>query len=131
MKDARPILEALSRNRYVLLVFALGLTLLLLPRPRETESAAAAPVGGALPLAASGLPMDTEELRLARALSRIRNVGAAEVLLSREGAIVICEGADDPVIRLAVTDAVSLYTGLGSDRIQVVRMQPAKEARRN
>lgn len=38
------------------------------------------------------------------------------------GALVICSGAKDPSVRLAVTQAVSAVTGLGSDRITVVQM---------
>ena len=39
------------------------------------------------------------------------------------GAIVICQGADSPAVRLAVIDAVSKITGLGSDRISVLKMK--------
>lgn len=39
------------------------------------------------------------------------------------GALVVCQGADDPAVRLAVTQAVSVLTGLSSDRISVVKCQ--------
>jgi len=35
------------------------------------------------------------------------------------GALVICEGGDDPAVRLAVTKAVQAVTGLGADKITV------------
>lgn len=35
------------------------------------------------------------------------------------GALVVCPGAADPAVRLALTQAVSVLTGLGSDRICV------------
>lgn len=38
---------------------------------------------------------------------------------SFRGALVVCAGGDDPQVRLAVTQAVSSLTGLGSDRITV------------
>ncbi len=38
------------------------------------------------------------------------------------GAIILCEGADDPVIRLNIMDAVSKVTGLGADKISIVKM---------
>ena len=38
---------------------------------------------------------------------------------SFRGALVVCPGGDDPQVRLAVTQAVSALTGLGSDRITV------------
>ena len=39
------------------------------------------------------------------------------------GAIIVCEGADRPAIRLAIVDAVSKVTGLGADRIAVLKMK--------
>ena len=39
------------------------------------------------------------------------------------GAVVVCQGADQPQVRLAVSDAVSKATGLGVDRISVVKMK--------
>ena len=39
------------------------------------------------------------------------------------GAIVVCEGADSPAVRLAVTQAVAKITGLGSDSICVLKME--------
>lgn len=39
------------------------------------------------------------------------------------GAIVICSGADNPAVRLAVVDAVSKITGLGTNRISVLKMK--------
>ncbi len=39
-----------------------------------------------------------------------------------QGALILCQGADDPAVRLALTQAVSGLTGLGADRITVVKM---------
>ncbi len=39
------------------------------------------------------------------------------------GAVVACQGADDPKIRLAIVEAVSKATGLGADRISVLKMK--------
>ena len=39
------------------------------------------------------------------------------------GAVVLCEGADDPTVRLSITDAVSKATGLGTDHISVLKMK--------
>ena len=38
------------------------------------------------------------------------------------GAIIVCQGGDDPVVRLAIVEAVSRVTGLGADKISVLRM---------
>ena len=39
------------------------------------------------------------------------------------GAIVICQGADNPTVKLAIVDAVSKITGLGADCISVLKMK--------
>lgn len=39
------------------------------------------------------------------------------------GAIIVCEGADSASVRLAVVEAVANVTGLGTDRITVLKME--------
>ena len=39
------------------------------------------------------------------------------------GAVIVCQGADDPSVRLAIVNAVSKVTGLGTDRIAVLKMK--------
>lgn len=39
------------------------------------------------------------------------------------GAIIVCQGGDDPVIKLAVSQAVSAVTGISTDRISVLKMK--------
>lgn len=39
------------------------------------------------------------------------------------GAIIVCEGADDANVKLAVLEAVSKATGLRSDKISVLKMK--------
>ena len=39
------------------------------------------------------------------------------------GAVVVCEGADNPNVKLAVMDAVAKLTGLGTDKIAVLKMK--------
>ena len=39
------------------------------------------------------------------------------------GAIVVCQGADRPSVQLAIVEAVSNVTGLGADRISVLKMK--------
>ena len=39
------------------------------------------------------------------------------------GAVVLCQGADSPQVRLAVVDAVATATGLTSDKISVLKMK--------
>ena len=40
-----------------------------------------------------------------------------------QGALVVCDGAERASVRLAVTQAVSSLTGLGSNKIAVVKMK--------
>lgn len=39
------------------------------------------------------------------------------------GAIVLCQGADDPVVKLSIVDAVSKITGLNANQICVLKME--------
>ena len=39
------------------------------------------------------------------------------------GAVVVCQGADSPTVKLAIVEAVSRVTGLGTDRISVLKMK--------
>lgn len=39
------------------------------------------------------------------------------------GAVIVCQGGGDPSVRLAIVDAVSKYTGLGSNQISVLEMK--------
>ncbi len=123
LTEAGALKKALEKNKFVLLVLCLGLLLLLLPRRTSAPGAAAVPADAGDPLKASGIPLDRECVRLAALLSGIRGVGAAEVLLSANGCVVVCDGADSAEVRWNVTDAVSAYTGLGSDRISVMKMK--------
>lgn len=56
-----------------------------------------------------------------------RGSGQEEIVVTRQvypvyqGALVVCQGADQAAVRLAVTEAVAALTGLSSDRITVVK----------
>lgn len=39
------------------------------------------------------------------------------------GAVIVCDGAADAYVKLSVVDAVSKATGLGSDKISVLKMK--------
>jgi len=40
-----------------------------------------------------------------------------------QGAIIVCQGADNPSVRLNIVEAVSRATGLGTDKISVLKMK--------
>ena len=115
------ISKKFGKNRYLLLVLALALMLIFLPSSRESGGTAVQAQGSELE--SSGIPLDTESARLSDFLSMMEGVGEAKVLLSAEGAVVLCEGAGSSSVRLSVTNAVSVYTGLGSDKIRVIKLK--------
>ena len=39
------------------------------------------------------------------------------------GAVILCQGADKPKVKLAIVEAVSKATGLGADQISVLKMK--------
>lgn len=121
MKDleVKAVVKKLARNKYVLLTLCLGLLLLLLPGGNKSGEAEYQ----ADPLKATGVPLEEECEKLSLLLSEISGVGRARVLLSAEGSVVVCDGADSAVVRLEVTDAVMAYTGLGGDKIAVLKMK--------
>ena len=46
-----------------------------------------------------------------------------EVYPKFRGALVVCRGGGDPAVQLSVIEAVSALTGLGADKISVVKWQ--------
>ncbi len=118
--DLSGIGKTLAKNKYVLMVLALALVLMLLPSGKTNGLASA---GQGAELQSSGIAVDTESARIGEFLSQIDGVGEAKVLLSSEGAVIVCQGADISSVRLCVTNAVSAYAGLGSDKIRVIKMK--------
>lgn len=52
-------------------------------------------------------------------LGLVRQINPPEYM----GAIVLCQGADSPAVRLSLVEAVSAVTGLSSDKIKVLKMK--------
>ena len=56
-----------------------------------------------------------------------RGSGYQEVIVTRQfypvyrGAVIVCQGAGNAAVRLAVTEAVSALTGLSADKITIVK----------
>ncbi len=118
--DLSGLVKGLGKNKYILLAAGLALVLMLLPGGNSSSKAVS---GQGSALESSGIPMDTESARISDFLSKMEGVGQAEVLLSAEGAVVLCSGAEESAVRLKVTNAVSAYTGLGCDKITVIKMK--------
>ena len=71
---------------------------------------------------------DSESVRVQTVI--VTNSGREEVGLIRSvtppvylGAIIVCQGGDNPSVKLAVVQAVSNVTGIPSDRITVLKMK--------
>lgn len=157
----------IKKNRYVVLIFVIGLVFLLIPGKKsssKTETTASV----TQPAEKSSSMNES----LAEILGKIDGAGKVQVLLTLAageetvyqtdvhtnvsdssdtsqidtvvisnadrdqnglirqinpplymGAIIVCEGADSATVRLAIVDAVSKVTGLGSDRISVLKMK--------
>ncbi len=110
------VIKKLEKYKYLLVVLIVGLVLILLPSrsSRQTQAAVSS--------ARSAYTSD-EEARLEAVLSNISGAGRASVLVSETGVAVVCEGADSAQVRLDIVRAVMAYTGLGSDRISVIKMK--------
>lgn len=104
------------KNRYLLLLLLAGIVLILLPGGNTGKQERAA---------------TEEEQRLQAALEHLEGVGEVCVLLAEAegrsggctGAVILCQGADAAEVRLHIVEAVSAFTGLGSNRILVLKMK--------
>lgn len=108
----------LEKNKAALLVLVLGLLLLFLP---EGE-------GSGQRFPGDEAQFDTEEEKLCAVLEQIEGCGRVYVLLRQEregigGAVVVCDGADSAAVSLEIVKAVAAYTGLGSNKIIVLKMK--------
>ncbi len=96
----------LEKYKYPLIVLVIGVILMLLPTGSSGQSNDAG----------------RDEL-MAGILASSEGVGSARVLISDSGVVVACGGAEDAKVRLDVIKAVSSYTGFGSDRITILKLQ--------
>ena len=84
----------------------------------------------------AGFDLAVFEQDLNEKLAAIEGVGRVELMLSLDqtevtvksllptfrGAVVLCDGADNAQVRLAVTQAVGTVCGIGSDKVTVLKM---------
>lgn len=99
------VLKKLAQYKYPLLMLAVGLLLMLLPSSSGKSA-----------------PEPDESCELSALLESAAGVGAARVLLSEHGVIVVCEGADSAAVKMDIIRAVGSYTGFGSDKITILRL---------
>jgi hypothetical protein len=103
--NKKEIRETLANWKYPLLILAVGVVLLLIPSRTSEKS----------------VDMGTQEA-LALVLSETQGVGKAHVLISDKGVVVVCTGAANPSVRLDILHAVSSYTGFGSDKVTILKL---------
>ena len=66
----------------------------------------------------------TEDTVLVEDASRVEQGLVRQTLEPQyRGAVILCQGADQPSVRLAIVEAVRCVTGLGADRITVLNMK--------
>lgn len=94
-----------EQYRYPALILLLGLLILLLPGHSGREE-----------------NTDLPENALARALAQAQGVGEVEVLISESGVVVVCEGAESAQTKLDILSAVASYTGFGSDKVTILKL---------
>lgn len=150
--DRINLAQLIKKYRYVLIVLLLGIVFMLLPTELEKPEEDEIPEATA-PDMESRLEEILRQIDGAGEVAVMLTESAGETVLyqtdgadgdtvlvtdaqrneaglvrSREpprylGAIVVCRGADSASVRLAIVEAVSNVTGLGSDRISVLKME--------
>lgn len=99
----------ISRYKYPILALVLGLAIMLFPASGGGDKSAEG---------------QADEKRLEAVLEQCDGVGSTMALLSDNGAVIVCDGADDAAVRFCVIKAVEAFTGFSSDKIQVIKTAP-------
>lgn len=144
--------EFVSKYRWAVLILLLGVVLMLIPSSKKTEDQATttetapessdmaeeletilAQIKGVgkvqvlLSLEAGQTTVyriDEDGTVIVTDADRAQN-GLVERVESPKyrGAVIVCQGADSPNVRLSIVEAVASVTGLGTDRITVLKMK--------
>ncbi len=152
MDHLKRLTEFLSKYRWAVLILMLGIALMLIPTADEEpqiQPEAALPqeqenLGSQLTTVLSQIKgvgkvqvlltvntgsntvyqTDGEDTVIVTDGNRVQNglVQRVEFPVYR-GAVVVCQGADSPTVRLSIVEAVSSVTGLSSDKITVLKMK--------
>lgn len=150
--DRMKLREAMKKYRYVFLVLLVGIALMLLPADAAEEAAPVREETAEVDLqtqleqilsriqgAGEVAVLLTQESG-AQTLYQTEGEDGKTVLITTadraeeglvrttqppvyRGAVVVCQGADSAAVRLAVVEAVANATGLGTDKITVLKME--------
>ena len=105
MKAWKDKLTALAPFKYPLLILLLGIGMMLVPSGKTMETVQQSP-----------------DMQLQSALCAVKGVGDTKVILSENGVVIVCQGAENAAVRLDIIRAANAYTGFGTDRITVLKM---------
>lgn len=105
MKDKVKVIDGIKKYRFLIIAFLIGIILLIMPVGKREEA------------------IGTEEQRFAEILEQTNGVGSADVLISENGVVIVCEGAWNAETRLTVIEAAKAYTGFATDKIQVLKSE--------
>ena len=97
------IWKKLEQLKIPLLILAVGLLILLMPGSGQKDREA------------------DENNDLQTILSSAQGIGQAQVLISENGVVIVCDGTDDASVKLDIIRAVGSYTGFGSDKITILK----------
>ena len=106
--ETEKLKKQIDKYNYPLLALLLGLVIMLVPIGKSGTDK-------------SDNNAADDEIRLETVLQKCEGVGETKVLLSENGAVIVCQGAEDPEVRLSIIKAVEAFTGFTSDRIQVLK----------
>ncbi len=62
------------------------------------------------------------ESRLTELLSRMEGVGEAQVLVTEEGAVIVCTGGDSPAVQERVLRAACTACGFPSNQVYIAKL---------
>ena len=103
--NGKELLKKLDSIKYPLLILLVGLMLMLLPAGRNEKT-----------------PEPESGSSLEQVLAATRGVGRVQLIVSEKGAVVVCDGAEQPEVRLDILHAIRSYTGFGADSVTVLKM---------
>ena len=108
MEHLKDKIGKLEKFKYPLLILLIGVALMLFPGTGSKQAA---------------IPSADENALLQQVLSCTEGVGDARVIVSENGVVVVCHGAEDAKVRLDIIKAIGAYTGFGSDKIIILKME--------
>ena len=109
MNEWKNAFKKLDAYKYLLLLLLFGVILMILPTQAREKS-----------------HEDTAESALEEILADSFGVGRIRVLVSENGVVAVCDGAENAAVRWDILKAIGSYTGFGSERITILKMSEKK-----